>query len=256
MRARRSLSGRGGIGDILARTIKHSRRLPPARIHDYPERTPPCAPLPACPWPRVGPDGWRLRVLRDLSQGKAARRYGVSQGWISRLLAQYRVEGEAAFEPRSRRLRTSPNATAPGTAELIVRLREDRAGQGLDAGPQTIAWHLEHHRQVKVSAATVSRHPNVGSQSFRCLATSQSRVRLGPPRPPPPREIWPTWRSAAAAAFRPGRAGLTPPASRTPCEPTDELMGRKTGRPGREPARRCQARPHSGEPGDWSRADA
>ena len=53
--------------------------------------------------------------------------------------------------------KTFPNAIAPGIAELIVRLRKDLAGQGLDAGPHTIAWHLEHHHQVKVSAATVSR---------------------------------------------------------------------------------------------------
>jgi hypothetical protein len=40
----------------------------------------------------------------------------------------------------------------------FVRLRKEVAGQGLDAGPQTIAWHLEHHHQLKVSAATVSRY--------------------------------------------------------------------------------------------------
>jgi transposase InsO family protein len=42
--------------------------------------------------------------------------------------------------------------------ELIVRLRKDLAGQGLDAGPHTIAWHLEHHHRIRVSAATVSRY--------------------------------------------------------------------------------------------------
>ena len=92
-----------------------------------------------------------------LSQGEAARRYGVCQRWISRLLARYRAEGEAAFEPRSRRPKTSPNAIAPEAAELIVRLRKELSGQGLDAGPQTIAWHLEQHHRLKVSAATVSR---------------------------------------------------------------------------------------------------
>jgi transposase len=86
-------------------------------------------------------------TAEGLSQGEAARRYGVSQGWISRLLARYRAEGEAAFEPRSRRPKTSPNAIAPETAELIVRLRKELSGQGLDAGPQTIAWHLEQHHQ-------------------------------------------------------------------------------------------------------------
>jgi hypothetical protein len=41
--------------------------------------------------------------------------------------------------------------------ELIIRLRKELAGTGLDAGPHTIAWHLQHHHQVTVSAATISR---------------------------------------------------------------------------------------------------
>ena len=45
----------------------------------------------------------------------------------------------------------------PGQAELIAGLRKDLAGQGLDAGPQTICWHLEHHHRIVVSPATVSR---------------------------------------------------------------------------------------------------
>jgi transposase len=97
-------------------------------------------------------------TVEGLSQGEAARRYGVSQGWISRLLARYRAEGEAAFEPRSRRPKTSPSAISPGTVELITRLRKELSGQGLDAGPHTIAWHLEHRHQVRVSPATVSRY--------------------------------------------------------------------------------------------------
>jgi transposase InsO family protein len=97
-------------------------------------------------------------AVEGLSQGEAARRYGVSQGWISRLLARYRAEGEAAFEPRSRRPKTSPSAISPATAGLIVRLRKELAGQGLDAGPHTIAWHLHHHHSITVSAATVSRY--------------------------------------------------------------------------------------------------
>src|SRR6201996_8448099 len=96
-------------------------------------------------------------TAEGLSQGEAARRYGVSQCWVSKLMARYQAEGEAAFEPRSRRPKTSPNATAPGTVELILALRKDLAGQDLDAGPQTIAWHLEHPHPARVSAATVSR---------------------------------------------------------------------------------------------------
>jgi transposase InsO family protein len=77
---------------------------------------------------------------------------------VSRLVARYRAEGESAFEPRSRRPKTSPAAISDATAELITGLRKDLAGQGLDAGPDTICWHLRHHHHVKVAAATVSRY--------------------------------------------------------------------------------------------------
>jgi transposase InsO family protein len=89
---------------------------------------------------------------------EVARTYGVARSWIYALLARHRAEGEAAFEPRSRRPRTSPSAIAESTAELIVLLRKELAGHGLDAGPDTIAWHLAHHHQIRVSAATISRY--------------------------------------------------------------------------------------------------
>src|SRR5215831_17129235 len=88
---------------------------------------------------------------------EVARAYGVTRSWIYVLLARYQAEGEAAFEPRSRRPKISPTAISPAAVALIVRMRKELAGQGLDAGPHTIAWHLEHHHQVSVSAATVSR---------------------------------------------------------------------------------------------------
>src|SRR5690348_17051995 len=97
-------------------------------------------------------------VTEGRSQGEAARAYGVSQGWVSKLVARYRAEGEAAFEPCSRRPKTSPNVTSPQVVDLIVALRKELAGQGLDAGPHTIAWHLRHQHQLTVSAATISRH--------------------------------------------------------------------------------------------------
>src|SRR5580693_4920968 len=97
-------------------------------------------------------------VTEGRSQGEVARAYGVSQGWVSRLVARYREEGEAASEPRSRRPKTSPRAIPASTADLIAGLRKDLAGQGLDAGPHTICWHLEHRHGVRVSAATVSRY--------------------------------------------------------------------------------------------------
>jgi transposase InsO family protein len=89
---------------------------------------------------------------------EVARSCGVARSWVCTLLDRYRDEGEAAFEPRSRRPKTSPSAISPDTVELITRIRKELAGQGLDAGPQTIAWHLEQHHQLRVSPATVSRY--------------------------------------------------------------------------------------------------
>jgi transposase InsO family protein len=89
---------------------------------------------------------------------EVARTYGVARSWIYTLLARYQAEGEAAFEPRSRRPATSPAAISQDTVDLIIRLRKELSGQGLDAGPDTICWHLERHHQIRVSPATVSRY--------------------------------------------------------------------------------------------------
>jgi transposase InsO family protein len=103
---------------------------------------------------------------------EVARSYGVARSWIYTLLARYRAEGVAAFEPRSRRPETSPRAISPELADLIVRLRKELTDQGLDAGPVTIAWHLEHHHQARVSPATISRH-----LTRRGLITPEPRKR-------------------------------------------------------------------------------
>ena len=83
--------------------------------------------------------------------------YGVARSWIYELLARYRAEGDAAFEPRSRRPHHQPTAIPAGTAELIIRLRRQLARQGLDAGAHTIAWHLAQQHQLTVSEATIWR---------------------------------------------------------------------------------------------------
>ena len=97
-------------------------------------------------------------ITEGRSQREVARAYGVNQSWVSRLVARYRSEGEAAFQPRSRRPNTSPTATPPATVTLITELRDKLTTAGLDAGPDTIAWHLAHHHSIRVSAATISRY--------------------------------------------------------------------------------------------------
>ncbi|KUH71525.1 transposase, partial [Mycolicibacterium novocastrense] len=97
-------------------------------------------------------------LVEGRSQSQVARDYGVSQSWISRLVRRYTLEGEAAFQPRSKRPKTSPTRLPQATIDLIIELRKQLAGKGLDAGPHTIAWHLHHHHQLRVSTASISRH--------------------------------------------------------------------------------------------------
>lgn len=63
-------------------------------------------------------------VVENRSQAEVARTYGVSKGWVSKLVARYRAD-ETAFEPRSRRPKTYPTAIGDAAVELIVRLRTD-----------------------------------------------------------------------------------------------------------------------------------
>jgi transposase len=55
---------------------------------------------------------------------EVAARYGVHRAWVYKLKARYEADGEAAFEPRSRRPKTSPTALPQDTVDLIVELRE------------------------------------------------------------------------------------------------------------------------------------
>jgi transposase InsO family protein len=91
------------------------------------------------------------------SPAEVAARYGIHRAWVYKLKARYEAEGETALEPRSRRPKTSPTALAPDVVDLIVGIRNELTDAGLDAGPETIAWHLEHHHGHHISRASISR---------------------------------------------------------------------------------------------------
>jgi transposase InsO family protein len=96
-------------------------------------------------------------VLEGRLKAQVARDYNVSKSWVSKLIARYHTEGDLAFEPRSRQPHTRPDATPTTTVELIIELRKQLTNNGLDAGPDTIAWHLQHHHNIKLSRATIYR---------------------------------------------------------------------------------------------------
>src|SRR5215212_11777228 len=91
------------------------------------------------------------------SPAEVVAAFGVSRSWLYELLARYRAEGEAAFEPRSRRPHSSPGSTPPQTVELVLWIRKQLSDAGLDAGAETIGWHLTHHHRTTLSRATIHR---------------------------------------------------------------------------------------------------
>jgi transposase InsO family protein len=80
--------------------------------------------------------------IEGRSKSEVARDYGVSRVSVQKLLHRFDAEGEAAFEPRSRRPHASPQAVDADTEDAILRLRKELSKQGLDAGAETIAAHL------------------------------------------------------------------------------------------------------------------
>ena len=124
-------------------------------------------------------------VLEKRPVGQVAAAYGVSRSWVYELLARYGREGEAAFEPHSRRPRTIPTATPPATVELVLRLREQLTASGHDAGADTIRWHLQQHHRIVVSRATVhrilTRHGTVTAQPQKRPRSSWTRFEADQP---------------------------------------------------------------------------
>jgi hypothetical protein len=104
-------------------------------------------------------------VVEGRRPAEVAATYGVSRSWVYELVARWRRDGDSAFEPRSRRPMTSPTAIGDTTVELIVTLRRRLDAQGLDAGADTIRWHLDTHHQLRVSRATIDRTCNAKGSS-------------------------------------------------------------------------------------------
>ena len=106
-------------------------------------------------------DKGRYLVEAHLREGRPvaelARTHGVHPSWIYRLLARYRAEGEEGLVPRSRRPHHFPTSTADEVEDEIVLMRKQLAEEGLDAGAQTIFFHLSRRHGTAPSVSTIMR---------------------------------------------------------------------------------------------------
>lgn len=80
--------------------------------------------------------------LEGRTKSEVARDFKISRYWVHQLVLRYEAEGEAAFQPRSRRPHSSPQAVSTQMEDQIIRLRKELAKNGLDAGAETIRAHL------------------------------------------------------------------------------------------------------------------
>jgi transposase-like protein len=102
-------------------------------------------------------------VVEERSKSEVARDYNVSRYWVQQLLRRYTAEGEAAFEPRSRRPHSSPQAVPTEVEDEIVRLRKELSRQGLDAGADTIGAHLARRTPRSQTSTRPSPPPSVST---------------------------------------------------------------------------------------------
>ena len=123
-------------------------------------------------------------ITKELTVTAAALEYGYSRRHLHRLLARYKAAGLDAVEPRSRRPHSNSAATSQLVRDQIVELRLQLTRDGLDAGPMTIAWHLEQarppgpldiHDQTD-PAQRRADHPRTPQEATVLLPTLRSRT--------------------------------------------------------------------------------
>jgi transposase len=96
-------------------------------------------------------------TLEHRSCREVAAAYGVSKSWVAELVRRYRSGGEEALVPRSRAPNRIPHRTPPEVEDRMVSLRKDLADEGLDAGAETIRYHLERFQGTAPSVTTIWR---------------------------------------------------------------------------------------------------
>lgn len=165
-----------------------------------------------------------VRAVREqgLSHAEAAARFGVTRQWVHTLVRRYDTEGPDGVAPRSRAPKSRPGTTPDLVRDRIIALRRELTAQGADAGPVTIAWHLEQDgtrapstatiRRILHDASLITRHPISG----RAAPTSASKptfpTNAGRPTSP-------TGTSPPAPASKSSTSSTTTPASSSTSDP-------------------------------------
>ena len=96
-------------------------------------------------------------ITKQLTVTAAAAEYGYSRRHLQRLLARYRTGGLDAVDPDRDDPDPAHNRPRTRSATWIIELRLRLIREGFDAGPVTIAWHLEQAGHRPPSTSTIRR---------------------------------------------------------------------------------------------------
>jgi integrase len=134
----------------------------------------------------------RLIITAVVAQGtraaEVAATYNVARSWVYELVARYRAEGEAAFEPRSRRPHRNPRVTPSATEKLILQIRSELIEVERNGGARStytlaelldaVIDHLEALGREPTTRCTVTGRWRLASSyaSARCRCASCGRA--------------------------------------------------------------------------------
>lgn len=96
-------------------------------------------------------------VLEGRSYREVAQSHGVSKSWVGKLVSRYKQGGYEAIAPRSKVAHRLPHRTPSELEDEIVALRKELTDQGLDAGAETIRFHLSKRHDKVPAAITIYR---------------------------------------------------------------------------------------------------
>lgn len=96
-------------------------------------------------------------VLEGRSYREVARSHGVSKSLVAKLVGRFREGGYEAIATRSRAAKRIPHRTPDALEDEIVALRKELSELGVDAGAQTIHYHLSRRHARVPSVSTIWR---------------------------------------------------------------------------------------------------
>lgn len=100
-----------------------------------------------------------VKAVRDQGEpaAKVAKRFGISRQRVYKILADFDAGGPEAIAPKSRAPHTHPQAIPEHLRKHIIEMRKELTRAGLDAGPDTIAFHLQRQGLRVPSTSTIRR---------------------------------------------------------------------------------------------------